>query len=1077
MKIKDFDSKTPNDIYKNLRPEYFSDSETIYKVKLPKETLAYEIESISINQKQDQFETLARKLAEKYVVPNLIPQVGPTGGGDGKTDSETYPVSESISNKWYTPESGWEKGENWAFAISSKEDWRGKLRSDIKSILSTNRGYTKIYFISNRKISSKKKKDAQDKFIKEFQIDIIILDGEWVIEKIINNDLIQLAVDTLGMSNDYKEIEHIQGKNDIDREKRIKELESNISTPNRYFEVDYQLVEDCLDSTILSRELENSREVIDGKFLRTLRFAKKLNNKNQLCRIYYQQAWTAIFWFNDFEIFTENFHKVKKNAINDSNIDSIKLYHTLVTVLKTQNEIDDLINIEEEKKDLYELLIIKSKDKKNFTTSLTADTLHNLSLVYDYIDDEKDCEVIFSNLNDIVSKIEGHLSFPFDTTYKSIMIFGKLFPESKEYDNLIDKLAIINEKRNSELAASDTFIKRAINKFDAGLYKDAIIYLGKVIVKLSKEESERTLIFSLRMLSDCYKNLGLLWASHNCLLFASAMSLKTWFKEGYFNKETYNINIELAKNELLLGRIPSLLSVCELIGVLSKQIEIDIEKERERDNTLSFIDISLANRFLNSELSIDEFGKIPNSLESVELEFSSDSLLYILGHTKEVIDSVNHEEFGEKKLNDFMSNIVSQPIKNQFLYETDFLNREEITFKSKILGVKIELIFDKDKEMFLVAESILALMESFFSTSFENIVPTTEKIKIFLKENSQIETLKTTPLDQSNEFVLEVNKGDYFRFELRDKLWKNSLNFIASILSRNFFIDNYNEFLKNIFEKEEVYHRVSLVYNHQLFAQDFYGDNPKIFFEDWYNEKKHKKYKNLRKQPMNLAVKEFEIKEEIDSKKNIDFKNTPHNKRNVYSVIDNTLWDNANWKAFGFLIDRNNELGLTILFENFEEGKKIFDGWRKNIGEDDEKERIRISVIKGISIENPHWYRVHITSNINGVEKDGDEFILASKSHELNALNSRNLDNLTQLYEKFNSYTLYPASMNSSGQFVPDLTRGIKKKELIIKNAWEISLNNIDSVILKEGDDIIIPENIENAPVLEVLTLKNNRAK
>ncbi|MFL0066663.1 hypothetical protein V2595_13610 [Tenacibaculum maritimum] len=139
---------TPNDFYKNLRPEYFSDSETIYKIKLPKEVLAYEIESISINQKQDQFESLARKLSEKFIAPNLVPQVGPTGGGDGKTDTETHPVSESISNKWYTPENGWKKNENWAFAISSKEDWRGKLRSDIKSILSTERGYTKVFFIN-----------------------------------------------------------------------------------------------------------------------------------------------------------------------------------------------------------------------------------------------------------------------------------------------------------------------------------------------------------------------------------------------------------------------------------------------------------------------------------------------------------------------------------------------------------------------------------------------------------------------------------------------------------------------------------------------------------------------------------------------------------------------------------------------------------------------------------------------------------------------------------------------------------------------------------------------------------------
>ncbi|MFL0204077.1 hypothetical protein, partial [Tenacibaculum maritimum] len=707
---------TPNDFYKNLRPEYFSDSETIYKIKLPKEVLAYEIESISINQKQDQFESLARKLSEKFIAPNLVPQVGPTGGGDGKTDTETHPVSESISNKWYTPENGWKKNENWAFAISSKEDWRGKLRSDIKSILSTERGYTKVFFISNRKVSSKKKKEVQDKFGKEFKIDIIILDGEWVIEKIINNDLIQLVVDSLGLSSIYKEKEHVQGINDVERKKRIGELESDISNPNRYFEVDYQLVEDCLESALLSREIEDSREVIEGKFLRALRFAKKLNNKNQLCRIYYQQAWTAIFWFNDFEVFIINFKEVKLLVNNSSNINSIKLYHTLYTAIKPhKDEISDLLNIEKEKTELYNLLTIKSDDTSNHTTALIAKTLHNLSLIYDYVEEDKDCEGIFSDLNKVISNTERHLGYPFETVYKSIMVFGKMFPESREYDKLIDELARINQNRSSELAASHTFIKRAINKFDAGLYKDSIIFLGKTIVKLSKEESEELLIISLRMLSNSYRNLGLLWASHSSLLFASALSLKTWSKEGYLSKRTYNIAIQLAKNEILLGRVPSLLSVCELIDVVSKQVEVDMEKERE--NTLSFIDISLANRLLNSKLNIEVFKKIPNILENIGLEFSSDSLLYILGHTDKIINSVNHKEFGEKELHEFISNIISQPIKHQFLYDTNFIRKDKVLFKSKILGVRIELSFNRDKDLFIIAESILAFLESFFSTS------------------------------------------------------------------------------------------------------------------------------------------------------------------------------------------------------------------------------------------------------------------------------------------------------------------------------------------------------------------------
>lgn len=61
--MKNIRKFTPSEFYKMRRPEYFSDSEIIYEVKLPKEQLAFELSQISKNQKQDEFENLCRKLA------------------------------------------------------------------------------------------------------------------------------------------------------------------------------------------------------------------------------------------------------------------------------------------------------------------------------------------------------------------------------------------------------------------------------------------------------------------------------------------------------------------------------------------------------------------------------------------------------------------------------------------------------------------------------------------------------------------------------------------------------------------------------------------------------------------------------------------------------------------------------------------------------------------------------------------------------------------------------------------------------------------------------------------------------
>ena len=97
--------------------------------------------------KHFEFEEFARKLLENEVCPNLIEETGPAGGGDGKVDTENYPVSTDIQKFWWYGLNG--NNEKWAFAFSLKKDWKSKCNSDIEKIINTQRGYTKIYFVTN----------------------------------------------------------------------------------------------------------------------------------------------------------------------------------------------------------------------------------------------------------------------------------------------------------------------------------------------------------------------------------------------------------------------------------------------------------------------------------------------------------------------------------------------------------------------------------------------------------------------------------------------------------------------------------------------------------------------------------------------------------------------------------------------------------------------------------------------------------------------------------------------------------------------------------------------------------------
>ncbi len=158
----------PSDYLRERRPERYSDSITTEEPQITRDILEYHLETLTNRSQEKEFEYFARRLAEKELCPNLLPQTGPTGGGDSKVDSETYPVAEGISLLWYQGDAG--AKERWAFAISAKKEWRGKVKSDVKKIAETLRGYSLIYFITNQFVRDKVMAQFEDDLKNEFGI-------------------------------------------------------------------------------------------------------------------------------------------------------------------------------------------------------------------------------------------------------------------------------------------------------------------------------------------------------------------------------------------------------------------------------------------------------------------------------------------------------------------------------------------------------------------------------------------------------------------------------------------------------------------------------------------------------------------------------------------------------------------------------------------------------------------------------------------------------------------------------------------------------------------------------------------
>ena len=1045
---------SPSEFYRRIRPENFSDSEIVNSYVLTKEVLAFELSKITQNQKENQFEVLSRKMAEKLVAPNLIPQVGPTGGGDGKTDSETYVVSNSISDRWFIPGNGWNKDEKWAIAISAKATWKSKLKSDIKSILSTEREYTRIYFITNQTPSSKKKKNAQDEFIKEFKVDVVILDGVWILENTFSQGLINLVVESLNLSNIYLQSENTIGENDARREKELSELEQDISDSNRYSDYDFQLAEDALQAAILTRELEKPRTELEGKFDRVERLLSKTKNKGQSVRLRYQKAWTYINYYDDFQSFLDEYYQCKEALKASVTISSIEFYSTLTTLLRTTHFYSNEIITEEifkkESEDFQSFLEIIISEKNESSISFSASMLLDIMLAFDGIQSNKDLKEIFTRMKATLISAENRLEFPFELFQKMISNMGNVIIDSEEFDNLYDTIARISGERNSQLDAGQLYVNRGGQKMKNNRFRDGLVYFGKAVAKLSKNESQYGFYLATRGLSEAYTELGLYNASYSSKVASISILLKSFFDEGNLDSRLLALLDQHLSYEFLYGRFPHILTWYELYQVIYHQFKN--QGETDKIEALTKFDVYMCVRLLNSDLDNNTLTKLPAILKKQDFLMAEDASLFLLGYSNEILDNYQDiDVLSENDLEEYFQTVASQPLNQQFVFPFNFIEGPSSSISSKILGTEFIINFKTDNSLLISAETIIAYLEGFLGTSLENLYPNAEKIQIELIEQKKALSVEETDMTNCYKVFWDSSFNSANNF---NEIAECCLNLVSRILAKNFLIKDVEEFLTDLFENQEVSERLSVLLNHKAFLSNVLGDSPSLTLEDW-TEVTHLK-PSVRKKPFTLNKSFKQTKNQpihANKKKYFDNLDTiPHNKRTVITVIENHLWDKASWKGIGVAPYRN-AIGLIVGFENIEFGEKIFQDWIARFGINDNNNRIKISIITEIDSKNPHWYVVMFSSNINKSNLDNESvFVTPCRFHLMNASTNRNIQILKEGLKRFSSFKLFPGKIESDLGMNVNFQLYIEKTEITFIRKNDITENDIESAALINFD-------------------------
>lgn len=1100
------DTQRPSELMRSWRPYLFSDSEKTEEIILPEAIFEYHLDTLTSRKQEYDFEHFARKLAEKELCPNLVPQTGPTGGGDGKVDTETYPVAEDISARWYQGLPDLAGKERWAFAFSAKKQWKGKVKADVENIVNTDRNYKLIYFITNQFVKSSTRTQVEEELTKKHSIQMRILDRSWLKKCVFENDRVELAIETLQISGFESKLQRKKGGRDVAREDELEQLEKQVNDITRYEGVRYQLVEDCLEIALLARGLERPRTEIDGLFARAERIANQVNVPQQQLRVIYNKAWTAFWWFDDFDELNSLYDEVEKLALQSEQMPELEKLYNLWTLLVPTVARGQLDKKEAKVKKRTETLKIALKklaeDETRPSSSLWARTELVLMDFFYHRSNPELLSKLFSELKLILKEVDGLTSYPLETITKIITeIMGEVISDNEEFDDLFELVVDIKQRRTSEAEVGRTLLKRGYQKLRGDKNYDAIKLLGRSQLHLAKRENRPEFSEALAGCGHAYWSVGLLWAARANFIAAANQAISEYTEDGDIIPATLAYLRKVIWIELQLGRVPCVLQWLDAAKVIAGYVLLDDEEGKGNFlEEIKRIDLILAILFLKTDFwELKWLYFLPTVLEIQGLNYSWMALLYALGYEEylrkeNVIPNTESNESVKEHFNDWLN----QPANLELPEQPEFHRKQKITLKSVILGCGISVETQNEPKTLYFAETLLGALEAFLATCIDkHVFPHRSdfKIKIVLSEITS-GTLDYKMIEIDDEPVLEIKCNSNIFGKTKDEraVFKDWLvNFIIEIGLKIVIVGDINLFVEELIKDELGFGRALSFAEVEIPIENILGKSPKFKLSDWKSEDLTEKFSLKLNSPWNYGLKINENNAFGEKKSEVkygngeppeglfDFEKLKHTDIKAQSLIDLELWNKADWLGNIYMVSRELDAPplLAFGFRNINAGKAIFRNWLKKLGKVDIDDAIRISVITGINKQFPSHYKVVISTNLKVLDSDSKSrlFNLVSKIKYMESPNTKNLELFWRRYERVKSYYILPVHL-------PDITSiqepiwdlSISKKEFFNTPTWQIGENNPDMVAIQKGDDPIIPDGVDASGLLKRLKEVNSKS-
>ena len=1069
------DSFSPREIMRSRHPDLFSDSMVQEVNRFPKESFEYHLDTLTSRKQEQQFEYFCRKLAEKEICPNLRVQTGPTGGGDSKVDTETYPVAPEIAERWWvgSPSSG---AERWAFAFSAKKEWSSKIRADVDSILSTGRDYKRIYFFTNQLVSDKKRADTEDKLSKKAGVPVHIVDRAWIVDKAYGSDNRTLGtyLAALGVEGGRRETVDSIGPRDSERRMELDALDHQIADATRYTNARYQLVEDCLRGAILSRNLERSRAEVDGRFLHAERLSRDVNHLQQQLRIAYNRAWTAFWWYEDYEEFTELYGRVEGLARESDLASDIELLLNLWLLLPPSVAAgrisSEKARMESRSDNLTMMLTDMVDDAARPNNSLFAQT--NLIVLNTvkcfYSDKQEEAGKGWRELSEVVHQATELAEYSVTHLFGLVTELGE-YVDGPEFDALYQKLTEIMSRRRSEGTAGLAYLTRAMQKLRQDKPYQAIAWFGRAEECLFKDEYRDELFSTLIGISYAFERAGLLWAARHNALAASNQALIAFKDHGRITIDAFVAVNRLAWVELAMGRIPHSLNAIVLARSIASQLNLSEAQQEAYSEDLGNQELILCIHLLRAPLNIlPHLTRLPDALQRLGFRMARMALLFGLGHERTMRDEgFIREEDSTEEVEAFFERWVNSPAGNEAASTPLFFVDESSVLTSTILGSDVVLEVPNTAASLGVAESVLSALEAFVATSDElDVLPRGESFTLSIRESDQVRGMPQVRFADDGIPRAELLCPKDFHEVGRDRRsgyadWLQET--LLTLACRILIARDAKAWLERVAVSERGLARALILGDVFTLTGNVFGSEQRSLLKMWldnadrcfpavrtraWHEGKAPESGSYRANPYTRSGE--------DSERLFDRERLRHTDRRVRSVIDIELWDRAQWRGTVFISYPSGPPVLAIAFANGEAGNAIFRAWKERWGTDDQDDNLRVSIVTKVSKERPLDYSIVVGPSLQQTADDRGKIIMSvSRCHRMVPKTPENLSRFLEAYNREGRYFLGPAKMGDGEDVfeIPSMEFAICKWHLNTREAWEIGDDDPDRVALLVGDE------------------------